>query len=402
MSKQQRLTDTVCKRLPLPDRGSKVHYEGGAVPGFGLCVTVAGARSFVLNYRTHAGRERRIVIGQYPSWQVKAAREEAKRLRRLIDAGGDPLADKEADREAPTMADLIQRFTDEHLPRLRPGSARMYGFILKNHIAPHFGPHMKVADVKFADSDALHRKVTRDAGPYAANRTKAVLSRMLTLAEKWEWRSDNPARHVESNVEAKRKRYMSADELKRLLAALAKHPNKKVAHIYRLLLMTGARRGEVRAMRWADVDLGKGTWTKPASTTKQKADHVVPLPAPARQLLSEIYDAQRGVRSEWVFPSRNGGHVVELKDDWQKLCKAAGITGLRTHDLRHCFAAQLASGGASLPLIGALLGHADASSTQRYTHLLDDPLRAAAEKVGAIMSGAPAAEVPLPKRQPVK
>jgi integrase len=399
MAKQPRLTDTDCKTLPAPERGSKVHYEGGAVPGFGLCITAAGTRSFILNYRTKNGRERRIVIGQYPSWQVKAAREEAKRLRRLVDAGGDPLANIEADREAPTMAGLIERFTEQHLPRLRPGSAHMYGLILKNHIGPYFGSHVKVADVKFADCDGLHRKVTREAGPSAANRVKAVLSRMLSLAEKWEWRDDNPARHVESNVETKRKRYLSADELKRLLAVLAEYPNKKIAHIYRLLLMTGARRGEVRAMRWADVDLEKGTWTKPASTTKQKADHVVPLSAPARQLLSAIHDAQHGARSEWVFPSRNGGHVIELKDDWQRLCKAAQITGLRTHDLRHSFASQLASGGASLPLIGALLGHADPNTTQRYAHLYDDPLRAAAEKVGAIMSGARAAAEPVPLRR---
>ena len=155
----------------------------------------------------------------------------------------------------------------------------------------------------------------------------------------------------------------------------------------------------MRAMRWADLDLEKGTWTKPASTTKQKADHVVPLSAPARQLLVSIHEAQRGVRSKWVFPSvRGDGHVVELKDDWARLCKAAKITGLRTHDIRHSFASQLASGGASLPLIGALLGHSNPKTTHRYAHLFDDPQRAAVEKVGAIFSGAPAVEpTPLPK-----
>jgi integrase len=398
MSKSKRLTDTIVKRLPLPKRGSRVRYEGS---GFGVCVTAAGSRSFVLNYRVRgSGRERRITIGGFPSWGVKAAREEAKRLRREIDAGGDPLADIEANREAPTMADLVQRFEEEHLPRKRLGTARFYSLILKGHVLPHFGPHLKVADITFADCDALHRKITKAGHPYAANRAKAVLTKMFNLAIRWGWRSDNPASPIEANTEQKRKRYLSSDELARLTAALAKYPNKKFVDIVRLLLLTGARRGEVRSMRWADLDLGAGTWTKPASTTKQKADHTVPLSAPARQLLSDIHGAQPGT-SEWVFPSvRGDGHIIELQDDWVRLCKAADITGLRVHDLRHSFASQLVSSGANLPLIGQLLGHSQPSTTARYSHLFLDPQKAAVEKIAAIITGVPTAEkVPLRPKQ---
>jgi integrase len=400
MSKSERLTGV--KRLPLPETGSKVHYEGGKVPGFGVCVTAAGSRSFILNYRTKAGRERRVTIGGFPSWSVTSAREEAKRLRRLIDSGGDPRADIEADREAPTMSNLIERFIAEHLPRLRPASARMYSLILANHIGPHFGKHAKVADVTFADCDRLHQKISRSGHPYAANRCKNVMTKMFKLAIRWGWRADNPASAVEMNHEAARKRYMSADELARLTAALPKHPNKKFADIIRLLLLTGARRGEVQSMQWADIDFAAGTWTKPARTTKTKIDHTVPLSAPARQLLAEIFDSQRSAPSPWVFPSsRNGGHVVELKDDWTALCAVAVITGLRIHDLRHSFASQLASSGASLPLIGALLGHAQPATTARYAHLYQDPQKAAVEKIGAtIFPSLPAAEtVRLPKNR---
>jgi integrase len=381
--------------------GNRIVYDD-VVSGFGIRVTAAGARSFILNYRVRdTGRERRFTIGGWPNWNVASARKEARRLRTVIDSGGDPLGDIQTERAAPTMADLIQRFEEEHLPRKRPGTARFYKLVLRNHIEPHFGQHAKVADVQFSDVDALHRKITKAGSPYAANRVLAVTSMMFTLACRWQMRSDNPAKHVERNVEEKRKRYLSGDELARLLKALAEYPNQKLANIFRLLLLSGARRGEVRAMKWADVDLEKGVWTKPASTTKQKSDHVVPLSAPARQLLSEIYAAQRGARSEWVFPSTRGdGHVIELQLDWVKLCKAAGIVGLRTHDLRHSFASQLASGGASLPLIGALLGHSNPKTTDRYAHLFDDPLRQAVERVGAIHSGAPAVEpTPLPKKR---
>jgi integrase len=100
--------------------------------------------------------------------------------------------------------------------------------------------------------------------------------------------------------------------------------------------------------------------------------------------LSEIHCA-----GEYVFPSDGKtGHVVEIKKGWASLCKAAGITGLRIHDLRHSFASQLASGGASLPLIGALLGHSNPATTARYAHLFSDPQRAAVEKVAAIIEAA--------------
>jgi integrase len=404
MSKREHLTDTIVKRLPLPETGSKVHYEGGAVPGFGLCVTAAGSRSFILNYRTHSGRERRITIGGFPSWSVKSAREKAKEYRRLIDGGGDPLADTEAKRAAPTMAGLIERFEQEHLPRLRPASARMYSLILTNHIRPHFGAHTKVTDVTFADCDALHQKITKNGHRYAANRCKNVMGKMFKLAIRWGWRSDNPSSAVEMNHEPARKRYMSADELARLNAALTNYPNKQFVNVIRLLLLTGARRGEVRSMRWADIDLATGTWTKPARATKTKIDHTVPLSAPARQLLAGIFEAQRVAPSEWVFPAQRAaadGHIIDVKYDWPKLCKLAGITGLRVHDLRHSFASQLASSGSSLPLIGSLLGHSQPATTARYAHLYQDPQRAAVEKVGAIFSGAPVAEtVPLrPKRR---
>jgi integrase len=158
-------------------------------------------------------------------------------------------------------------------------------------------------------------------------------------------------------------------------------------------------------MRWDDIDWKKGTWTKPSHITKSKIDHTTPLSAPALQLLSKIYDAQKqsGERSDWVFPSHRAaadGHVIDVKQDWPKLCKAAKITGLRVHDLRHSFASQLASSGASLPLIGQLLGHSQPATTARYAHLFDTAQRAAVERVGAIYSGAPAVEpTPLSKKR---
>jgi integrase len=382
----QRLTDAGIKRLRAPRAGNKITYDSD-VAGFGIRVTAAGARSFVFNYRTRSGRERRHTVGSHPDWRTTGAREEARRLRRLVDEGGDPLADIEAERDAPTVAELCDRFELEHLPRKRPGTAADYRRMLRNHIRPHFGQHTKVADVDFSHIDALHRKISKAGYKHRANRVVAVLSKMFALAMRWKLRSDNPCKGIERNQEGKRKRYLSGDELVRLTTALAGHPDRQAADIVRMLLLTGARRGEVLTAKWADIDLGAGTWSKPASTTKQAADHVVPLSAPARQLLSAI--AGKGPVATYVFPSHGAaGHRTTIKRNWRQITKAAEIAGLRIHDLRHSFASQLASGGASLPLIGALLGHSNPVTTARYAHLYDDPQRAAVERVGAAVEAA--------------
>jgi integrase len=275
--------------------------------------------------------------------------------------------------------------------------------MLAIHIRPHFGPHAKVADVTFADVDALHRKITKTGATYAANRCIAIVSKMFSLAVRWGYRETNPAKGIERNTEYGRRRYLGSDELVRLTTALAKHPDKQAADIIRLLLLTGARRGEVLAMRWADIDVAEGIWSKPPSSTKQKEHHQVPLSAPARQLLSEISKQQAGKRHvlpTYVFPGIGiTGHRIELKKDWRQLTKAAQISGLRIHDLRHSYASQLVSSGASLPLIGALLGHANPSTTARYAHLAHDPLREATERVGSVIT---AAGKPVPPNSVVR
>jgi integrase len=390
MADKRHLTDAIVRRLLTPRNGKEITLDD-EVTGFGVRVTAAGHRAFVLRYTTRAGRERVFTIGDATVWRCTVARAKAKDLRRDIEDGGDPLADIEDERAAPTVAELCNRFEAEHLPRKRESTAGDYARMLRLYVRPALG-RLKVADVRFEDIDRLHRKVTAADRPYRANRLAAILSKMFALAIRWRMREDNPVRGIERNKEYLRRRYLSSDELVRLTTALAKHPDEQTADIIRLLLLTGARRGEVLSMRWADLDLTAGIWSKPPSSTKQKEHHQVPLNAPARQLLSEIRAAQSAkhrVLGTYVFPGAgSSGHVVEIKKSWRSVCRTAAITGLRIHDLRHSFASTLASGGASLPLIGALLGHSNPNTTARYSHLFDDPQRAAVERVGAVITAA--------------
>jgi integrase len=401
---KQRLTDSIVKKLPPPAKGYTV-FGDTEVPGFAVRVTANGARSYVISYYTRAGRDRCYTIGSASVWSAVAARNKARELRRDIEDGGDPLADIEAERAAPTVAQLIERFREEHLPRKRPRTAADYEQLIKNHIAPHFGQHVKVADVRFEDIDALHRKVTKTGATYTANRCVAVVSKMFSLAVRWHMRETNPAKGIERNTEFTRRRYLSGDELGRLVAALNTHPDKQAANIIRILLLTGCRRGEAMSMRHADVDLRTGVWSKPPSSTKQKEHHQVPLSAPALQILSDIQAEQarkhRHGLPTYVFPGPGeSGHVVEIKRAWRNITKTAGITGLRVHDLRHSHASFLVSGGASLPLIGAMLGHSNPQTTARYSHLHQDPMRAAAERIGSIVenAGKPVPEPAVLKR----
>ena len=222
-----RLTDAVAKRLPAPKQGnSRVSYDA-ELPGFGCCVTRNGARSWMLNYVTKAGRERRYTIGALQLWRATAAREEAKQLKRLISEGGDPLAEIEEERAAPTVADLCDRFEEEHLPRKRASTAEDYLRMLRVHIRPHFGTHMKVADVVFADVDRLHHSITKEGHLHRANRVVAVLSKMFSLAIRWGMRDDNPCRSIEKNTEHHRRRYSSGDELERLTRRCASTPTDR-------------------------------------------------------------------------------------------------------------------------------------------------------------------------------
>ena len=393
---RQRLDDRLVKELPLPQKGAAITYDQD-LPGFGARVTSNNSRSYILNYRIH-GRERRFTIGSAAEWKCSAARKYAADLKARVRMGEDPLGELEAKRSAPTIADLCDDFIAKHLDKLRPKSRELYlgtinGTKTRKGIRTYLGK-TRVAELRHTDVEAFHRYVSRSA-PTMANRSVAVLSRMLSLAVRWGWRADNPVVGIERNPENKRQRYLMPRELVALSQALAELPDQQAANIIRLMLLTGCRRGEALAARWADFDLDAGVWTKPGATTKQKTVHRVPLSAAALQLLNGIERA-----GEWVFPGRYGvGHRVEVKAHWRAVCRAAGLVDdagektVRLHDLRHTYASVLASAGLSLPVIGALLGHTQPATTARYAHLMDDPLRQATERAAAIVTGAAAAEV---------
>lgn len=396
-----RITDELVRSLTPPEAGNKITYDE-VVRGFGVRITKAGTRAFVLNYRV-AGRERRIKIGRYPDWSVEKARKQAKSYKQDVDRDVDPLGKRQADRAAPTIGDLCDRYITDHLPDKRASSARDDKAMIKNIIRPKLGAE-KVAAIDNDQISKLHRGLSDT--PYRANRVLALLSKMFALSIKWKMRADNPARDIKKFPEQRRERFLSSTEIKALVVALDDYSDQSASNIIRLLLLTGARSGEVRGASWSQFDLDKGVWVKPAATTKQNKLHRVPLSTGAITLLKSIHgsaprDDDAKLKSAFLFPGPISGQPIgEIKNEWQEIATKAGIWApgdankhCRMHDLRHTYASLLVSAGLSLPIIGQLLGHTQVATTARYTHLFDDPLRKATNIVSDLLTGKPSADV---------
>jgi integrase len=395
------LTADFLRSITPPEKGATTYWDNDPrVPGFGLRVHAGGMKSFFINYRFD-GRECRHTIGAFPRWSVTAAREEAKELRRLVDQGRNPAGERRQRREAPTVQDLIDRYIAEHLPAKSQTAARQNDERrMLAEIGDKLGRHTKVADVHGGDIRDMHQRITEGDRPVRANRILAVASKMFSLAlvpmvgENTPWRGahlGNPCKGIKRNHEEARERFFSQAELVAIGEALNEYPGV-AADCVRLIMFTGCRPGEALQAEWQEFDAEPGYWIKPSAHVKQRKTHRLPLNPPARELVDRLRKSREG---RWVFPGdKPGEHLAALWHVWHFVREQTGLgSSARLYDLRHTFASVGAGGGLSLPIIGRLLGHTQARTTQRYAHLADDPLREATEKIGAVIADKPGAEV---------
>ena len=377
------------------------------VRGFSITIYPSGNRAFALDYRI-GGRQRRMTIGRWPEWNTVAARERAKELRRDIDEGFDPLSLRESAREAPRISDMITRYLEEHTPHLAPRNAADQCTIMHKLVAPDWGNRL-VTEITKADVEKLLSKIAAGRArpskakpnnrarklqgvkptPVRANRVGEVLRKMFSLAVGWGWRDDNPASGFRRRLENERERFLTPEEIGRLAKALDAADDQRAAGIIRLCMLTGARVGEVRQARFEQFNLDLGSWSKPAATTKQRKIHRIPI---SNEVATIVRQRQLLVPSgnPWLFPSDTPGQPVqEIRRFWKAIQTEADLPGVRVHDLRHTFASLLVSGGASLEMIGKLLGHTQMQTTQRYAHLMDSPLREGLDTVASIFRPRP-------------
>ncbi|MGC9964276.1 MAG: tyrosine-type recombinase/integrase [Syntrophobacteraceae bacterium] len=351
------------------------------MPRFALRVRTSGVKTYIIQYRNEHGRTRKMTVGTHGVLTPDEARSQARLLLAKVERGEDPAEDKQAGRQAPTFSEVAERYMEEHANvKKKARSIKEDRRLLDKVILPVFGPR-KLGDITRADISKFHYSLR--GTPYQANRALSLLSKAFNLCEKWGLRKDgtNPCRHVEKYKEQKKERYLTPDELSRLGAVLSdteasKEELPQAIEAIRLLILTGARLSEILTLKWDYVDLDRGEMALPDSKTGKKT---VQLAGPAIEVLENI---SRCVGNPYViFGEKAGQHLIGLPHIWMRIREKAGLPGVRIHDLRHSFASSAAQAGMSLPFIGALLGHRELATTNRYVHLMSDPLKVAANTV---------------------
>lgn len=207
-----------------------------------------------------------------------------------------------------------------------------------------------------------------ERSPATVNRYMAALSHLFTIASKeWGWVEDNPFRKVAKKKEPRgRVRFLSDDERERLLKACKESASEYLYTIVVLALSTGARRMEILALSWEDVDLSRGVIT--LHETKNGERRVLPITGHAFELLRK-HSQIRHLNCSLLFPSKNLTKPIDIRTPFENALKRAGIEDFRFHDLRHSCASYLAMNGASLAEIAEVLGHKTLQMVKRYAHL---------------------------------
>lgn len=377
MSKNQKLTKRVVESIQ-PHEINELLVWDSELKGFGVRVFPTGRRTYFIQYRNQFGGTRRKKIGVHGIITADQAREEAKKLLGDVAKGKDPSQDFQQAKLKPIFEELASRYLEVYAKsEKKPKSFREDKKMLNNIILKRLG-NKKVEEIATYDIQQLHHELRETS--YMANRVRALLHKMFNLAIQWNWTTTNPASAIKKYQEYKRNRWLNDEELQRLYDVLDCYHNQSVANAIRLLILTGARKNEVLSATWDQFDLNKGVWTKPAHSTKQKKMEHLPLATQAISLLKKMVAT---AASPYLFPGKIPGKPLQdPKKAWETIRKQAGFPEVRIHDIRHTHASHLVSSGLSLSIVGKLLGHTQASTTQRYAHLADEPLRQAAELFG--------------------
>lgn len=385
------------------------------IKGFGVRVGQSGVKTFILEYRPGVGgrgvAKRRLTLGRYGVATPEQARAAALDALAQIRLGEDPQAEKARQRSSLTISGLIEAFIDGHAAKLKAKSAVNYAIALAKLRAAHGA--IKAEALTRSQVAAAHQALSDT--PYAANRMLAAISSMFAWAEAHGLLPEghgNPAKKITRYREQGRERFLTGDELARLGEALraaetgglpydvdetkpkAKHAPKAENRLVkldpfavgaiRLLVLTGARLREILNAEWSQLDLGRGVLFLADSKSGRKPIY---LSAAAQAVLAEL---PRLAGNPHIIASgaRDGRPRADLKKPWAAVTRAAGLDGMRIHDLRHSFASVGAGASLGLPIMGKLLGHSQPTTTQRYAHLDSDPLRRAVETIGASIDGA--------------
>jgi integrase len=366
-------------------------------PGFAIRVRPSGTKIFIAQARV-GGRMRRITIGFHPDLTVAKAREEALQVLADIRRGNDPVIERKVRAQATaagemTIAGLCDKWLADYVrPKLKPRTVFDYERLVAQHIKPALG-HLSVARIERDDIVRLHVDMARI--PRRANYTVATVRALLNFAIDLGLRppASNPARRIKMYRQGVRERFLSEDEIGKAADAIEQAERKGVigphaAAGLRLALFTGARSGEITAAKWSHVDWDRKLIRLPDSKTNEP--RTIHLSDAALEVLKTL----PRIGPYIIAGAKPGESFKNLSRSWIVARVYAGLGDVRLHDLRHSYASLAAGRGVSLQMIGKLLGHKVAATTQRYAHLARDAVAAINDELGAAMQAA------IAKKQP--
>ncbi|MCG8433997.1 MAG: site-specific integrase, partial [Gammaproteobacteria bacterium] len=315
----------------------------------------------------------------FPETTIAQARERAGSINSKLDAGVNPNELRRERRSELMLDDLFALYMDRHA---KPNNKRPENAESSYRLYLSQWGRRSLSTINRNEIQSLHAKLGRNKGKVTANIAIKLLSSLYNRAIDWGvFVGENPAKAIKKFREKSRDRFLNPDELGDFLTALKEEPEEDFRDLVLMLLLTGARRGNVQAMRWQDIDFKRKAWNIPE--TKTGESHLLPL---SPQVMAILARRQESRSTDYVFPGRGKtGHIVEPKKAWGRLLSRAKINDFRLHDLRRTHGSWLAATGANISVIGKALGHKHISTTAIYARLDVDPVRQATEKATAAM-----------------
>ncbi len=374
MKTQFNFTKKDIDALPTPEPGKRDTYRDTKASGLQLRVTSTGIKTFSVYRRIKGGDPERVTLGRYPDMTIEQARREAARIAVDISDGKNPAQIKRGQKEESTFSDLFGDYMERHAkPRKKTWKEDQAQFRL--YLEKPLGKK-KLSSIDRKSISHIHSAITKAGHPHRANRIKALLSSVFNWGVSVGLCEVNPAHGIRGNTETQRDRFLQSDELPRFFKALSEEPNETMRDYFLISLLTGARRGNVLAMRWQDVNFERAEWR--IDITKNGTPQTVALSPEAIEILQNRKPEDGGV---FVFPGAGkSGHLAEPKKGWKRILERARIEDLRIHDLRRTLGSWQAKTGASLTIIGKSLNHKNQNTTAIYARLDLDPVRDSVNK----------------------
>lgn len=374
-----KLDSTFVLTASCPTDKKKVDFYDFTIPNFILEVRSNGSKTYALRYRDEYGRQRQYKIGNAADISFDKAKREAVKIRSRVTVGENPAEERFVSRRIPTIQELADRYLV--YVRTYKRSHAIDERYLRNHVLPKYGKkHLN--ELQQAEIiDWLDNKVRVNGYAQATvNRWQVILGHMYKMAKKWglPGADHNPLEGVtQKPCNNQIERFLTPAETQRLQQAVEESANKQLKFIVALLLLTGCRKRELLDAKWSEFDLEKRTWRIPMQRAKTAKTRHVALSKAALDVLANV---ARFEGCDYVLPNpKTKLPYWSVFECWDKARRKAGLSDCRMHDLRHTYCSALANSGQSLYVIAKAVGHASYRSTERYAHLSNDTLFAAAE-----------------------